>query len=237
SSFLVSINHIVLLFVSVVLFSILLRVRERLYDTEKAKTRVELITLRDQINPHFLFNVLNNIYSQAIQDDSEKTASSIVKLSKMMRYVVHQARDEYVPLAKELEYLDNYIDLQRERLDRSVEVSYLKELDDPIDLRIAPLLLIPFVENAFKHGISTDEASSIVIEITLKGRLFSMLIRNRKVTGKLAPHEVSGRGIEATKERLLFLYPDKHQLILESLPDQFVVNLQIQLDAKSDSDR
>lgn len=235
TSFITSIYHVILLFVSVVLFSILLKVRERLYASEKAKDKMELIALRDLINPHFLFNVLNNIYSQAIEDHSEKTASSIVKLSHMMRYVVHKARAEFVPLAQELEYLDNYIDLQRERLDESIEVRYRKEVGQASDLLIAPLLLIPFVENAFKHGINADEPSLIEVNISLSDQTLSMQVKNRQVAITPAPHEISGKGISTTRERLLFLYPDKHQLILEDIPDHFRVYLQIQLDVKGHS--
>ncbi len=104
-------SHEFLLFFLVVLFSILLRVRERLYHIESAKNRIELLSLKDQINPHFLFNTLNSVYAMALNEDANQTASSLLKLSGMMRYVVDESRTQFVSLEKKIQYINDYVEL------------------------------------------------------------------------------------------------------------------------------
>lgn len=229
SSFILSISHNILLFLSVVSFSIFLRTQEHLFKVEKAKNEMEILSLKEQINPHFLFNTLNNIYGQAIEDNSHRTASSILKLSAMLRHVVHDAQYKWVPIHKELIYLENYIQLQRQRLGEGVELTYLTKGSYSESLKIAPLILIPFIENAFKHGINPDQKSVVKINIVVNGNELSMLVENKKVNARLQAHEKSGAGMKITIERLRMLYSTKHDLNIEDTPDHYAVNLKLEL--------
>lgn len=236
SNFMIVASHEFLLFFLVVLFSILLRVRERLYHIESAKNRIELLSLKDQINPHFLFNTLNSVYAMALNENANQTASSLLKLSGMMRYVVDESKTQFVSLEKEIQYINDYVELQRTRLDESIE--FLYTINGEIDgrLNIAPLILIPFIENAFKHGVNPDEKSSIVITITVDGPLLTLNVSNRKVSVTLAHHEISGKGLSATESRLRLLYPNRYDLTLKEDESHYNITLQLHLNAKSDSD-
>ena len=190
---------------------------------------MEILSLKEQINPHFLFNTLNTIYGQAIEDNSQRAASSILKLSAMLRHVVHDAQYKWVLVANELVYIENYIQLQRQRLGEGVELAYLTKGSYSESLKIAPLILIPFIENAFKHGINPDRKSLIKIDIVINGNKLSLMVKNKKVDVRLQEHEKSGAGIKITKERLGMLYPKKHNLTIEDRPDHYTVNLKLQL--------
>lgn len=227
-NFMSIINNHVLLYLSVVLLSILLRIRERLFATEKSKADAELNSLKSQVNPHFLFNTLNSIYGMAVLDKSTKTAESIIKLSGLMRYVVTESESEFVPLEKELEYIENYISLQQLRMDSSVGFRYYN-LTDPEDKVIAPLILIPFIENAFKHGVNPDENSEILIRIETIGNTLLLLVENLKVNQQLAHHEKSGHGIENVKSRLSHLYPNRNSLTLSENESRYKVQLRLEL--------
>lgn len=192
------------------------------------KTTAELSFLKAQINPHFLFNTLNNIYSLSIKK-SEETSEAILLLADLMRYVLSDAQNDHVPLQDEISYLSKYIDLQKLRLTDKVTIAY--ELSGDINANvIAPLLLVPFVENAFKFGISTHEPSTILISIDIKDNTLKM-----KVVNKLFPQtnliaKSSGIGLVNVKRRLALLYPDKYRLRIE--PDReesYIVELEINL--------
>ena len=137
------VNYNLFRFIGVFAFSLLLKIRERLKQTEIEKTNAELSYLKAQINPHFLFNTLNSIYSLAILK-SDKTADAVVKLSEMMRYVLNDSNSNFVSLKNELNYITNYIDLQRMRLTSNVKLNYAHE-GIVLDKKIAPLILIPFI--------------------------------------------------------------------------------------------
>ena len=216
------------MFSIVVLFSILLKVRLRLSQTEQAHHQAELVSLKEQINPHFLFNTLNGIYALAIRDKSSTTASAILKLSGLMRYVVTETSQEFVDLEKEISYINDYIELQKLRLDKRVQLSY-EVVGNSYSKRIAPLLLVPFIENAFKYGVNPDEQSNINIRIEIMDSELKMMVENNKVKVSLSPFEQSGKGIENTKLRLRLLYPSKHSLNLSEGEKQFRVQLTIQL--------
>lgn len=230
NSFFLSISHNILLFLSVVAFSIFLRVQERLFKIEKAKNQMEILSLKEQINPHFLFNILNNIYGQAIEDNSQKTASSILKLSDMLRHVVHDAQHQWVSLKKELSYLDSYIQLQLQRLGESVELIYLIKGSYSSSLRIAPLILIPFIENAFKHGINPDQKSKIEIIISLEEKFLNLSVKNSKANVRLNENEKSGAGLNITLNRLNILYHDKYNLKINDFRDSYQIELKLELD-------
>ncbi|UCS92570.1 histidine kinase [Echinicola marina] len=228
TSFLYMVNHNILLFVSVILFSILLKTSDRLLLSEKSKHDAELGSLKSQIQPHFLFNTLNSIYVMAIREQSLNTANSILKLSGLMRFVVSETGRKYVSLEKELAYLNDYIELQKLRLDKKVKLNYMVE-NKGEGCKIAPLLLMPFIENAFKHGVNPDEDSKINIYIRVEGKLLEMLVENNKVKVLLEEHETSGQGIQNTMERLELIYPKKHQLTIKETPQQYRVALSINL--------
>ena len=152
--------HNLFLFLVVLFISLTLKINSRLKQTEKEKVTAELSLLKAQINPHFLFNTLNSIYSLAI-DNSDYTATAIVKLSGMMRYIISEAGHDYVSLDKELAYISDYIELQQVRFDNTFKLSYSVK-GGAAGKKIAPLILLPFVENAFKHGVNPMPAAWVL---------------------------------------------------------------------------
>jgi sensor histidine kinase YesM len=207
--------------------SILLAAYNRLKQIEKEKLSAQVASLKSQINPHFLFNTLNNIYAIAI-DTSPKAADMIDKLSEMMRYTMKDTQQDLVFLEDEINYISNFIELQKMRLDRSVKLEY-DSLDNTPALQIAPMLLIPFIENAFKHGVNSEQKSYIKIETTLNKTAFQLRVVNNKVTIQKDISERSGLGIENTKHRLNLIYPSKHLLVINDTEKEFSVSLHINL--------
>ncbi len=220
--------HNILLFLSVVLFSILIRVRERLFKVERLKNQIELNSLKNQINPHFLFNTLNAIYAKALKDNAPATASNILQLSGLMRYTVENINHQFVALEKELQYVNDYVQLQKMRLDKHTKLSY-QVTGTTKGQKIAPLILIPFIENAFKHGVNPDKDGEINIGITVDGNRLFLKVVNKKVRNRLLKHEKSGRGIENAKSRLNILYPSNHRLSINESKERFEVTLSIEL--------
>lgn len=207
--------------------SILLTVYNRLKQTESEKLSAQIASLKSQINPHFLFNTLNSIYATVI-DNSPKTADMIDKLSEMMRYTMRDIQNDFVLLEDELNYISNFIELQKIRLDRSVKLEY-NSLENIPALRIAPMLLIPFIENVFKHGVNSEQKSRIRIDITMNKTEFQLRVVNSKVTVQQDVSERSGLGIENTKHRLNLIYPSKHLLVINDEEKEFIVSLYINL--------
>ena len=166
-AFPLELSHTLFLFLVGVFVSLSLRINNRWRETEREKLQAELSYLKAQINPHFLFNTLNSIYSLAIEQ-SDQTPEAIVKLASFLRYVIQDAQQDQVSLAKELAYIGHYVTLQKFRLDDTVQVDY--QIDgNPNGKQIAPLILISFIENAFKYGVSPEELSVIQIHICLTG--------------------------------------------------------------------
>lgn len=221
------VNHNLFQFIGVFAFSLLLKIRERLKQTEAEKTNAELSYLKAQINPHFLFNTLNSIYSLAILK-SEKTADAVVKLSDMMRYVLNDSNSNFTALENELNYIANYIELQRMRLTSNVKLGYTCE-GNMFDKKIAPLVLIPFIENAFKHGVNSEEDSDIIIKITITDTDLKLIVKNKCVTTNNNTLNKSGLGIENTKQRLKLLYPENHLLIISEIDNYYIVNLTLNI--------
>lgn len=220
-------NHNLIQFLTVLVFSIMLKLRERLKQIETEKANAELSYLKAQINPHFLFNTLNSIYSLAIQKH-DKTADAVVKLSDMMRYVLNDGNTSFVLLDKELHYISNYIDLQKMRLSSIVKLSYHCK-GEATDKKVAPLILIPFIENAFKHGVSSEEESDIKIEITISEIQLHLMVKNYCVKINNNTLNKSGLGIENTKKRLELLYPHNHLLKIDKIDNYFIVNLTLNI--------
>ncbi|MFZ6012617.1 MAG: sensor histidine kinase [Bacteroidota bacterium] len=225
--FLFKLEHHFIAFAIVFLFSLMLRISSRWKQAERERLNAELSYLKAQINPHFLFNTLNSIYSLAVEK-SDHTAPAVVKLSGMMRYVIGEADKDRVPLKNEIAYIQSYIELQQIRFGDAVrlDVSILGETEGK---QIAPLLLIPFVENAFKHGVNAEEDSRITIRIVTDGPELSLEVLNAKVTTQHQEDEHSGLGIANTRNRLQLLYPGRHQLTIEESDQDFLVLLKLQL--------
>ncbi|WP_181307616.1 sensor histidine kinase [Rufibacter sp. XAAS-G3-1] len=188
--------------------------------------------LRSQINPHFLFNALNTIYGTAIQENAERTSEGVERLGNMMRFMLQENMQERISLAREIEYLENYISLQRLRTDANPKVQIKEEIEQPVaPIQISPMLLIPFVENAFKHGISLREPSHINITLETKENKLFFDVHNSKhlKQGTDPEKDKSGIGLSNVKQRLQLLYPGKHELMIRETGKEFFVHLTLQV--------
>lgn len=203
-----------------------LRSEQRAKEIANEKLQAELSFLKAQINPHFLFNTLNNIYALA-SNQSEHTAAAVMKLSNIMRYVLTEAKNDLVPLEKEILFTSHYIELQKMRLTDKTQIDFTIT-GDQLGKQIAPLLLLPFVENAFKYGISTRECSPIHIQLDIREESLYFSISNHKHLNTMARMtENTGIGISNTKRRLDLLYPGRYELIITDKSNEFTVHLNI----------
>lgn len=202
------------------------QIREQL---EKEKVSSELSFLKAQINPHFFFNTLNNIYALTMID-VDTAREALHKLSRMMRYVLYETQEGTVRLSQEIAFLEDYIQLMQLRLTDKVKVKFDKP--SPLqDVAIAPMLLLPFLENAFKHGVSATQPSQILIELQQHNQHLTAEIRNTLFENTGASlDESNGIGLVNTRRRLDLLYPNRYQLtIVEKTSDnEFLVRLNIQ---------
>ncbi|GAB3928235.1 sensor histidine kinase [Mucilaginibacter myungsuensis] len=196
---------------------------QKVIKAEAEKANAELSFLKAQINPHFLFNTLNNIYTLSITD-SEHTSESIMKLSNIMRYVTDEVSQDLVSLQDEVNCLNDYIDLQRLRLGKKTHVQF--DIKGSItNQKIAPLILIPFIENMFKYGISKAKESTLKIELIAEAQTITLLCENPVFADQPKNTERTGVGIANTKQRLGYMYPGKHLLSIEEKNDLFRVKL------------
>ena len=190
----------------------------------------ELKFLKSQINPHFLFNTLNNLFSMAQGKGNDELADGISKLSGMMRYMIYESNEERVPLKKEIEYLQNCIVLNKLRYADDEGKIIFDYPDKTEGIFVAPMLFIPFIENAFKHGVSIGASSQIDISISLT---HNHLIFNCENTNysfiKKMEMEISGIGLENVKRRLELVYPGKYELFIKTDENKYIVNLEINL--------
>jgi two-component system, LytTR family, sensor kinase len=198
--------------------------KENLILLEEKKT-AQLAFLKNQVNPHFIFNTLNNIYS-LVSSKSEKALPSIEKLSQLMRYMYKDSDAPQVSLENEIDYITSFIDLQSIRLSNkeSVQHSFSGNISQHC---IAPLLLIPFIENMFKHGILNQVEKPLQINITIDNGTLHLTTSN--FINTLHKDESSGIGLDNVKKRLALLYPDKHTLKIEVTENMYTTNLQIKL--------
>ncbi len=197
-------------------------------EIENQKNISELKALKNQINPHFLFNSLNSICSLAIKK-SDQTPEAIIMLSGLMRYMLYDIKGKYVPLSKEIDYIQNYVNLQKLRLGNKERVS-LRVIGNINSQKIAPLILISFIENAFKYGVDIIEETSIFITIDIEDTEITFSCVN-KINNKGKNNDGFGIGIENTQKRLALLYPDKHQLTIQKKNQMFIVNLYLKLNS------
>ncbi len=192
---------------------------------ESEKKDMELQFLKSQLNPHFLFNCLNNIYSLAYQK-SDKTADAILKLSEIMRYMIYESNDSWVSLSKEIEYVQSYIELQKLRFKdgAAVVMTLSGEIDDQ---QIVPLILISFVENAFKHGVANDPKDPIQINIIANQKILHFSIRNKKNNNN--KDQMGGVGLNNVERRLQLLYPDRYKLNIVNSPTHYTSELMLDI--------
>jgi two-component system LytT family sensor kinase len=197
-------------------------------ERENENLKTELSLLRSQVSPHFMFNVLNNMVALA-RKQSDQLEPSLIKLSSLMRYMLYEADEDKVPLEKEIEYLQSYIDLQQQRFGKKVKVNVTVDAPDGM-LEIEPMLLIPFVENAFKHGTGLIEDAQIDIDLRAKNNVLQFLVRNKYNEGSSeVKDKTSGIGLTNVKRRLNLLYGGNHSLLITKKDDWFVISLQLNL--------
>jgi sensor histidine kinase YesM len=204
------------------------RADRMLKEKENENLKTELSLLRSQVSPHFMFNVLNNMVALA-RKQSDQLEPSLIKLSSLMRYMIYEADEEKVPLEKEIEYLQSYIDLQKQRFGKNVlfNVAF-----DNIDGRyeIEPMLLIPFVENAIKHGTGFIEQAQIDIELKAANHILQFLVRNKyNEATEEVKDKTSGIGLANVKRRLKLLYGKNHTLLISKKENWFTASLQLNL--------
>jgi LytS/YehU family sensor histidine kinase len=195
-------------------------------ELEKERLNSELAFLKNQISPHFFFNTLNNIYS-LVQINTDDAQKSILKLSKLMRYLLYETEHGNIQLSQEIEFMKNYIDLMKLRLTQKVDLKVVFP-DQYSDTSIPPLLFIPFVENALKHGISYRGPSFVHILMEVNDREIVFTCTNSIVT-KTENSTDSGIGLENIKKRLALLFPQSHSLNMEQTDTSFHVQLTIYL--------
>jgi sensor histidine kinase YesM len=191
-------------------------------DLENQRLSAELAFLKSQINPHFLFNSLNSIYSLAYQK-ADATPDAILKLSEIMRYMLYESNDNRVDLSKELQYIQNYIDLQKIRFGDKAHIDF--KIEGRItNQKIVPLILIAFIENAFKHGV-TDNQTPIRLLITVDDSHLHFYIQNKKHSNN--KDAAGGIGLGNVKRRLDLLYPDKYNLDIRNQRDTYICELSL----------
>lgn len=194
----------------------------------REKLQSELSFLRAQTNPHFLFNTLNNLYVLA-RKKSDKTPDAIMMLSKIMRFVLYECRAPRIAVADEAKVVQDYIELEKLRYNKRLSVDYQEEMDDPLT-PIAPLLLLPFVENSFKHGAgSTTGDVHILINITLAKKQLSFTVQNTLDRDSEPNGDGNGIGLRNVQRQLALLYPDQHLLKTTRENGHFTADLKIDL--------
>ncbi|AWK03601.1 sensor histidine kinase [Flavobacterium crocinum] len=217
-------GHTSLVYLIGVVTSLLFAISGRLQSVEKEKVKSEIAFLKAQINPHFLFNTLNSIYALALKKD-DKTPDAVVQLSELMRYIMVNSNDEVIDLTKEINYISNFISLQKTRLGNTVNINY-SVIGSTHGKVITPLILISFIENAFKYGVNPDQTSEIYIKIDIEEEILTLYVSNKKT---FSVQSESGIGLQNTIDRLKLVYPNKHALMIEDSAEKYVVNLSVKI--------
>ena len=194
---------------------------------EKEKLNAELAFLKSQVNPHFIFNVLNNICSLA-RKKSDDTENAIIKLSQLLRYNLYDFKNDKVSLEREIQYINDYIDIQKMRLSENVNVIF-NTGGNIENVMIEPLIFIPFVENAFKHGVNTVNKCKIEISITSFENVVNLIVKNNKIEKKQNDENTEGIGLKNVLRRLNLLYPNKHRIDINDSDNEYIVDLKITL--------
>jgi LytS/YehU family sensor histidine kinase len=205
-----------------------LRKMMKFKEIENKQLKDELTLLKEQIQPHFLFNTLNNLYGLITQDQNQKAAEITLKLSDLMRYLLESSKTDKVSLKKEIQFLEDYLSLEKIRLSKNTDIRF--EVSGIVsDVFVAPLLFIPLVENAFKHGLNTITADSFAhFSLSVQGK--DLFIEAKNSLGKsLENSPESGTGIANLRKRLQLIYPNNHLLDIQKSNDEYKVVLHIQL--------
>ncbi len=219
--------HVAGIAISINLLNYWYRQKQKTTEAQNEKIAAELELLKSQIHPHFLFNTLNNLYAFSLEK-SEKTPEIILKLSNLLRFMIYESDVTFIPLKKEISILQQYIDLEQLRYGDRLDVSFTVP-DDLEKKQIAPLLLLPFVENIFKHGINNQtEHCWISFDLRLsESSIFVKLINSKDWDETQNLPECSGIGLHNVKKRLELLYPERYILTIQEMQDVFIVNLEI----------
>ncbi|MBO7609802.1 MAG: sensor histidine kinase [Muribaculaceae bacterium] len=179
-------------------------------EAEQNRTKAELANLRNQLNPHFLLNTLNNIYA-LIAFDSDKAQTAVEELSRLLRHVLYDNQQQYVPLYKEVEFMHNYLELMKIRVTKGVTITTDINVEPDDSTPIAPLIFISLLENAFKHGISPSGSGSIDLQLSQNDGVVTCCITNTNYPKRDNDKSGSGIGLEQVSKRLELMYPDRYQ--------------------------
>ncbi|MDC0231306.1 sensor histidine kinase [Aureispira] len=231
-------GHYIFLF-STLLISTLLKITKEWFmqqaiqkDLENKNLQSELSFLKSQINPHFLFNTLNNIYALSLKK-SDKAPEIVLRLSEMMRYMLYKSNEKKVPLEQEIQYIQNYLALEKTRYGNKARIEFECTGDSPQNYNIVPLLFITFLENSFKHGLSQSIKEGFVIcNLHIEKNSISFKLENSKTTEKDDSYFQGGIGLKNVKRRLELLYNSKFKLDIQDTEDIYIVNLRLDLDRK-----
>jgi len=201
--------------------------KQQLLKLNEQKKTAELVALKNQLNPHFLFNTLNNLYALALKK-SDDTPKVIRKLSEILDYILYRCNASYVPLQKEIELIENYLSLEKIRYADRVKISFSKNVTG--QEKVAPLLLLTFVENAFKHGVANEiNQAHININISKKGGELLFSVQNSKPAATENLSNKESIGLQNIKKQLELLYPKAYDLIIENGKNNFSANLKLAL--------
>ncbi len=203
-----------------------LKIQKRIKEKETENLKTELSFLRSQVSPHFMFNVLNNLVSLA-RKKSDKMEPALLQLSALLRYMLYEGNGGKINLSQEINYLKGYIDLQKLRFGDDIEVNFIIK-GEPEDLKLEPMLLIPFVENAFKHGMGTIEQPKINISMLIEGKKLTFEVENDVPPVGESKDESSGIGLSNTKRRLALLY-EHHHLKVKAAHQKYTVKLNLEM--------
>ena len=203
--------------------------RRRQRDLESQKMKAELQALKAQVNPHFMFNTLNNLYGTALTGDSNRTAAGIEQLSSVMRHVTVASHLDLIPIEQELRFVDDLVELHRLRVPRTDTFRIETRTDwDEKPAQIIPLLLNPLIENAFKYGISTQHPCFVIINLKVQDSKLQLTIEN-SVLARTDLEKGTGLGLANVRQRLKLAYPSRHELTVEEKDNVFLVDLTIKL--------
>jgi sensor histidine kinase YesM len=229
-------GHFVFLFI-ILLVSTIIKIikqwveQERIQqELERKNLQSELSFLKSQINPHFLFNTLNSIYALSLKK-SDDAPDIVLKLSEMMRYMLYRSEDKKVSLADEIQYINNYLALEQIRYADKAQIDFVCTIVQPEQYEIAPLIFIPFLENAFKHGLSQSIVAGYVTSLLEIGEdgVLEFTIQNTKTTERDERYFKGGIGLTNVKRRLELIYPNQYVLDIEDTDSLYIVTLRLEL--------
>ncbi|MEN0049252.1 MAG: sensor histidine kinase [Bacteroidota bacterium] len=209
-------------------FKLYLSEEKRKHELEAIQLNTQLNFLKTQINPHFLFNALNNLYSMAIEKQQEEIATGLDNLSGIMQYLTYESNAEKVPLQKEVQLLQNYIEIQHLRLEETDDTTISFQVKGVNEAhQIAPVILLPLIENAFKHGVRPEEKCLVNIQLLVEDHQLKFNVQNTIFEHSTALLNDRGIGLENVRKRLALIYPNQHQFVLTKTDSDFIVELRI----------